>query len=621
MTSASPSACPDARQLEDILLGLVTLSDEEAARLEKHLAECPRCNDAAQTMAGRGDLPAAPVSTILRHILEQKNEVVGTAVTPPPDATFPAAPPIPEDPRVVCAFLPPPQAADELGRLGPYRILRVLGAGGMGLVLEAEDTHLKRRVALKVMRPEVARNDTARRRFLREAQATAALEHDHIIPIYQVGSEGDVSFLAMPLLRGETLADRLGREGRLTTAEMLRIGREIAEGLAAAHECGLIHRDIKPANIWLEDRSHKRPACELAGPEPTSEPLVATPRVKILDFGLARPVATDIRLTQSGTISGTPAYMAPEQAGGTEVDHRCDLFSLGSVLYQMTTDRLPFPGTNPLAVMRSLAVETPKPVRDLNPAVPPALADLTMRLLAKNPEERPQTARAVAATLAAIERESAAPPRPARRRRLPRLIAACGLLLALAAAGWFLGPAVYRFSTNQGQIVVETDDPDVEVTVRGDVVKIVDAKTSNEVTLKAGKYQLELTKGKEGLKLSTSEFTLERGGKQIVKVTREAAAPTAKEPFVVLSEGKAERLFATLVEAAAAASSGDIIEIRGHGPFITPHVFLEDKALTIRAAAGFHPIVQLSKGRKPRVHVARADARGADAGGPGAAPR
>src|SRR5207244_1514663 len=167
-------------------------------------------------------------------------------------------------------------------------------------------------------------------RFLREAQATAALEHDHVIPIYQVGSEGGVSFLAMPLLRGETLDDRLAREGRLSPAEALRIGREVAEGLAAAHECGLIHRDIKPANVWLEDRSPKRPAGE-----PVSGPPAATSRVKILDFGLARPEADDAHLTQTGTISGTPAYMAPEQAAGTEIDQRCDLFSLGSVLYQM----------------------------------------------------------------------------------------------------------------------------------------------------------------------------------------------------------------------------------------------------------------------------------------------
>jgi formylglycine-generating enzyme required for sulfatase activity/tRNA A-37 threonylcarbamoyl transferase component Bud32 len=423
-------------------------------------------------------------------------------------------------PATPADFLAPPQAADELGRLGDYRILKELGAGGMGLVFEAEDTHLKRHVALKVMRPEFAKNDTARQRFLREARATAALEHDHIIPIYQVGTEGDVTFLAMPLLRGETLCDRLAREGWLSPAEALRIGREIAEGLAAAHECGLIHRDIKPANVWLEDRTPKRPTGE-----PMAEPPMATSRVKILDFGLARPQADDARLTSTGTIWGTPAYMAPEQAAGKKVDHRCDLFSLGSVLYEMTTGQLPFPGADRMTVLWSLAVETPKPVRDLNPAVPPALADLTMRLLAKDPKDRPQTARAVAATLAAVERGQAAPPRPARRRRLGWMVAACGLLLALGAAGWFYGPVVYRFSTNQGQVVIETDDPDVEVTVRGDVVKIVDVKTGNEVTLKAGKYQLELTKGKEGLKLSTSEFTLERGGKQIVKVTRGAAAP------------------------------------------------------------------------------------------------
>jgi serine/threonine protein kinase len=550
-------------------------------------------------LGSRDDLRTLPaMNPALQRLLGRLKEGATSAGTPAPEATLGSDSPAAGRPAD-CAFLAPPQGPGEIGRLGPYRVVRLLGAGGMGLVLEAEDPQLKRHVALKVMRPALAADEGARRRFLREAQATAALEHDHVIPIYQVGSEGGLPFLAMPLLRGETLGDRLARAGRPPVAEALRIGREIAEGLAAAHDSGLIHRDIKPANTWLESRGHKRPACE-PGAEPASGPLATTGgRVKILDFGLARPEVDDTHLTQTGTITGTPAYMAPEQATGEPIDHRCDLFSLGSVLYQMCTGRLPFPGSNPLAVLRALAVETPKPVRDLNPEVPPALAELTMRLLAKDPKDRPQTARAVANALAAIEEEQAGGPKPSRRRWLPRAGAAL-VLLALGVAGWLYGPAVYRVATNQGVVVIETDDPDVEVTVRGDVVKIVDVKTGNEVTLKAGKYQLELTKGKEGLKLSTREFTLERGGRQIVKVTRAAAAPAGKEPFLIrASEGRPEKAFAGLADAVAAAQSGDAIEVRGNGPFVSPPVNLNDKALTIRAGPGFRPVIQLSKDELP----------------------
>jgi tRNA A-37 threonylcarbamoyl transferase component Bud32 len=569
VTSLNLSACPDARELERILLGQVALSDEEAARLEKHLTECPRCNDGARSL-GIDLLAPTEIRPVLQNLLSQRQEQLAAARTAQPEAT-----PAPERQtadlhEASSVFLAPAREPGELGRLGSYRVLRVLGAGGMGFVFEAEDPQLKRRIALKVMRPELAANEVARQRFLREAQAQAALEHDHIIPIYQVNTEGRVAFLAMPLLRGETLHARLVRDKVLPTTEALRIAREIAEGLATAHEAGLIHRDIKPANIWLEtERS----------------------RVKILDFGLARADADDAHLTRTGTITGTPAYMAPEQAAGEKVDHRCDLFSLGSVLYQMGTGQLPFPGSNPMTVLRALAVEMPKPMRDLNPAVPPALANLTLRLLAKKPQDRPQTAGEVVVALAAIEKEPA--PKPSHARRW-WFAAAAVVLLALGVTGWLYSAAVYRFATNQGVVVIQTDDPDVEVTVRGDVVKIVDVKTSNELTLKAGKYQLELTRGKDGLKLSTSEFTLERGGKQIVKVTREAATP-AREPFVVLSEGQAERKFSTLTDAFAAAQNGNVIEIRGDGPFVLRPLDLGDKPLTLRAGKGHRPLLALDR--------------------------
>jgi hypothetical protein len=289
-------------------------------------------------------------------------------------------------------FLAPPQAEDELGRLGGYRILKQLGAGGMGMVFLAEDPQLRRRVALKVMAPALAADKTARQRFLREAQATAALHHDHVVTIYQVAEDRGVPFLAMELLAGESLETRLQREGRLPLAEALRLGREIASGLDAAHEQGLIHRDIKPANIWLEAR-RGRPG-----------------RAKILDFGLAHFERGDQRLTLSGTIVGTPHYMSPEQAGGEHVDHRGDLFSLGCVLYRMTAGELPFEGTNLRSILKAVMFESPRPLLTLAPAGPPALAALIERLLAKEPNNRPQSAVEVLEALAAMEAEQRARP-------------------------------------------------------------------------------------------------------------------------------------------------------------------------------------------------------------------
>jgi serine/threonine protein kinase len=304
-------------------------------------------------------------------------------------------------------FLAPPQGPGELGRLGGYRVLRVLGAGGMGIVLHAEDLQLGRPAALKVLRPALAAGASARQRFLREAKASAAMRHDNVVTIYQVGEDRGVPFLAMELLEGETLEDRLQREGRLPAAEVVRIGRQAAIGLAAAHAHGLIHRDVKPGNLFLE-----------------------MGRVKLLDFGLARAAEGEMHLTQTGAILGTPAYMSPEQARGEAVDARSDLFSLGCVLYRACTGRLPFRGTNPSAILLALTTEQPRPPRADNPDVPPGLSALVLRLLAKDPARRPVSAREVADALGALELGPAKAQGPRRRGR--RLFAAVAAL-ALAA--------------------------------------------------------------------------------------------------------------------------------------------------------------------------------------------
>jgi hypothetical protein len=243
---------------------------------------------------------------------------------------------------------------------------------------------LQRRVALKVMKPLLAADPSARQRFLREARATAALEHEHIIAIHHIDEANGVPYLAMPLLQGETLDDRLRRENVLPLGEVLRIGRQTAEGLAAAHEKGLIHRDIKPGNVWLEAPSG---------------------RVKILDFGLAAMACPEGEKTLPGTILGTPGYMAPEQTEG-QADCRADLFSLGCVLYRMATGRSPFKGQTMVEKMRSTLFDPVQPPQQVNPALPGPLCHLIQRLLARNPEERPATAPVVARVLETLEKQA-----------------------------------------------------------------------------------------------------------------------------------------------------------------------------------------------------------------------
>jgi formylglycine-generating enzyme required for sulfatase activity/serine/threonine protein kinase len=417
-----------------------------------------------------------------------------------------------------------PQADDEIGRLGKYRVLKVLGRGGMGVVYLAEDTTLRRRVALKQMLPGLGASPSARKRFLREAQALAAVEHDHIARIYDVGEERGMPFLAMEFLKGEPLDERLKRDATLPVAEALRVGREAAEGLAAAHANGLIHRDVKPANLWLE---------------------APRGRVKVLDFGLAR-ATDDAQLTQSGAIVGTPAYMAPEQARGEKVDPRCDLFSLGVVLYRICTGRQPFTGTDAISTLVAIATETPTPPNLVNFEVPTELSDLIMKLLDKDRTRRFATAQEVGAAIQDIEtglapgrypktakmsREPArpnrpgAPAKPSRRRN--RWLPLAAVLLFLIGGG--LAGYQLLIKTPNGTLIVEVA-PDAEVSFKSGELIIKDQKTGEEKyrikasernkTLPAGKYLVEIQSA-DGLKVESEKFELVKNGEAKVRVTIE----------------------------------------------------------------------------------------------------
>ena len=358
-------ACPTAEQLSAFVMG--KLPDGPLEAVAAHTSGCARCQRELQTRDAASDplilqirqpRQADPVDAepLLTQALRQAQALAAAAPT--------------RRERIEHPCLAPAQAPDEVGRLGSYRVLRQIGAGGMGTVYQGEDPDLRRPVALKVMNSFLAFQDGPRRRFLHEARAMAALTHDHIVPIYHVGEERGVLFLAMPFLEGETLESRLRRIGpvpgraALPMAEVLRIVREIAEGLHAAHARGLIHRDVKPSNVWLE-----------AGGD----------RVKILDFGLARALESDVHLTRTGNILGTPEFMSPEQANGKPADARSDLFSLGCVLYLLCTGVSPFRRASEFDTMLAVTEHAPPSPRDLNPALPAAAAELVLKLLAKDP--------------------------------------------------------------------------------------------------------------------------------------------------------------------------------------------------------------------------------------------
>jgi WD40 repeat protein/serine/threonine protein kinase len=263
-------------------------------------------------------------------------------------------------------FLASPGQPGSLGSLDHYDVLEVVGRGATGVVLKARDTKLQRIVALKVLTPRLAAYATARQRFVREAQATAAVRDDHVIAIHAVSEEGPLPYLVMEYIAGVTLQDRLQGAGPLPIPEILRIGLQVAKGLAAAHVQGLIHHDIKPANILLEN---------------------GVQRVKITDFGLAR-AAADAGLAEHGVIAGTPQFMAPCQARGERTSERSDLFSLGAVLYTLCTGQPPFAGSSTLAVLKSVCEEQPRRIRELRPDAPEKLCDLIDKLLAKDPVDR-----------------------------------------------------------------------------------------------------------------------------------------------------------------------------------------------------------------------------------------
>lgn len=403
---------------EQALRNALAADTDVDAALTEHLSQCVQCQNRMDELAANNDqwqLAAAALS--------DANSLGNASIIIALDTELDEEFPLQADP-ISLDFLDPPSHPEMLGRIGRYEVERLIGAGGMGIVLKAFDTELHRPVAIKVLAPHLAHHGGARQRFAREAQSAASVVHEHVIPIFDVQVSAKLPYLVMQYVAGESLQARIDRLGPLSTEETLRIGNQIALGLAAAHSHGLVHRDVKPANILLETN---------------------VDRVLISDFGLAR-AADDASLTRSGMITGTPHYMSPEQANGQTISPVNDLFSLGSVLYFMCTGHPPFRARGTMAVLNRICQHPHRPVDQVNPQVPADLAELIDNLLEKSAEHRTASAECVANTLSQLQQDFRTgrrrTNRATRRKRRATAYSTIATIVALLTVGaigngWF----------------------------------------------------------------------------------------------------------------------------------------------------------------------------------------
>jgi Tol biopolymer transport system component/predicted Ser/Thr protein kinase len=390
-------------------------------------------------------------------------------------------------------------------RLGPYEILSALGAGGMGEVYKAKDTRLDRIVAVKVLPSHLSSLPELRQRFEREARAISSLSHAHICALYDVGHQDGVDFLVMEYLEGETLAERLAK-GPLPVEQILRNGIEIAEALEKAHRQGIIHRDLKPGNIMLTRAGVKLLDFGLA------KTAAATPGP---DLGALSTLATDAvggqALTTEGTLLGTFQYMAPEQLEGKEADARTDLFAFGSVLYEMATGRVAFHGKSRASLISAIMSGEPEPLSAVQPLTPPAFERVVRTCLAKDPDDRWQTAHDVSLQLRWIAEggSQVGLPAPVAHRRRSRERLAWGLagaagLVALALVAWVAlhrpaPPVVMRFNAAAARSMASLDSPRISPDGRFIAVDATDSTGSSAVWVRpVGSLEFQSIPGTEG---------------------------------------------------------------------------------------------------------------------------
>ena len=536
----SSEPCPLPDEMDQLISD--ALAPVRQRLLEEHLAHCERCRSELEARAGltslipgHADSEPPPTSAALDRVVERLR-------AEPPSGT-------PVDPSALgwqqtrLPFLQPTDRPGFLGRLGQYEIRRVIGRGGMGMVFEGFDGLLKRTVAIKVLPALMHVGDEARTRFLREAQAAASLTHENIVTIHAVDQADGLPFLVLQHVCGESLEQRLRRQGRLPFAQVVSMGVQAARGLAAVHEKGWVHRDIKPANILLEEKDEsgrmKDEKHDGAGSrfpvQPSSLTLHPSFRVKIADFGLAK-VPGEETGTLSGTVAGTPDFMSPEQATGGAVDARSDLFSLGVVLYAACAGASPFRGESPLSSLDRVRGHLPTPLAQVDASLPDWFCGIVHRLLEKDPEKRPSSAARLAE---ALERSGPAPMEAAPQGRTTFPVRIGKKMRWAFAAALLVTAAVVA---------------------------------------------------------------------AIIALNREGASNGPPEPgprpaagFVIAGS---QPVFGQLADALAAARAGDVIEVYGNGPYATPPLRTDGRALTIRAADGSRPVFLAdAPGLRPFLHA------------------
>lgn len=541
MNLPNKTTCPPVDTLDAFAHGLLEPPTLDVC--ESHISACPSC---LETLRGLGT-----DDTLTGHIAAAMNEpkpASGSAqldgllqrmLSHPPEHLNPHASPQPSN---VSAELMADRAAEvlrcleptedhSLGSIGDYDLERLIGAGSSGVVFQATDRTLNRSVALKVLRPSLGA--MARRRFIAEAQSAASIEHPNVVTIYQVGESDRLAFMAMQWIPGQTLEQQMATGKQFQESEARTIASQIASGLQAAHEQQIIHRDIKPANIWITETDQS---------------------VKILDFGLARICDDDPGLTATGMLAGTPNFMSPEQTKGLELDGRSDLFSLGCLTYRLLTGRLPFGAPTVLATLQAIQNHQPDVVSNLRPSVGDDLNDLTMALMEKQPANRPASAQQLVTLLESPRSQwpiqvnrydgsaAAAQPAPQAKKltasangnRIFRWIATTIALAMLGLGGYFLGPQIIRIATDQGEIVIETDDPNVQVEVLkdGKLVRVIDTKSDQSFNIRSGNYEFRASPATAGASdvsfaVTPERLVMSRGNKQIVKVSKTSVAAGA----------------------------------------------------------------------------------------------
>ena len=557
-----PQSCPTERELQSILDG--TLSQPDEAVISDHLSDCDRCQQQLEALAGTVPLiehfneqsdsihtPLGPQFHQTKRRLHDSNPgLYGETLKQPQsvDSTPPA----------IASTGEPSSKYSRLTQLGPYPISGIIGRGGMGVVYKATDPTLKRPVAIKVIAAELSIKQNMRRRFLREARVAAAINHPHVVTIYHVGVHSRQPYLVMEYIDGNSLHEQLKRSRKFSPKELVHIALQTASGLAAAHAQGVTHLDIKPGNILL-----------------TSE----KDWVKISDFGLAR-ATDDVDITQTGILAGTPAYMAPEQTRGDPVDHRADLYSMGSVLYAMATGQPPFDSTSTLKLIHAISNSRPANVRKLNPNIPDWLETIILRLHEPNPDDRFQTAREV---IQALKKQTsfARPKRVSPLRRSP-------------------SKKIFSYPDSLPDIQVDSSRTDRSVPSPG-------KRNLWKYSLLAGIVLLCIT----GIITQFSPFTTSniQDNPRVQNIylrtssnirTRQTQQALDSErpfvPFVIRSQRPDidDQLAATLEDAIYRAKDGDIISIQDSGPFICPPIRIRNKAITLMAATGTRPRIQLN---------------------------